>query len=289
MKPDSTSSPVRARIVLIALISLLPVALGCSGLFQNLGAKWVARQIGAEFNFDEAQNAATRASVERLIAAAPAALNSKVDMLVATADTALSKGFTEQKLRGMERQVDKVLDVVAGAIIDEASPILATLRDDQIDFAEARINERLDEAREELQEPKEDRLEKRADSFVGAVEDWAGDISSQQERSLRQFIAKLPDEGASRLAADERRVERMSALMRKHPSAEAIREGLWREWKGREDWGPSARPGTERWAEGREAILFVYGMLTPEQKAHASKHLHELHDKVKAFLGATSS
>ena len=202
MKPDSTSSPVRARLVLIALISVLPVALGCSGLFQNLGAKWVARQIGAEFNFDEAQNAATRASVERLIAAAPAALSSKVDMLVATADTALSKGVTEQKLRGMERQVDKVLDVVAGTIIDEISPIFATLRDDQIDFAEARINERLDEAREELQEPKEDRLEKRADSFVGAVEDWAGDISSQQERSLRQFIAKLPDEGASRLVAD---------------------------------------------------------------------------------------
>jgi len=279
----------RPRLAVALLIILVPLSLGCSGLLQNLGAKWVTRQIAAEFNMDDAQSAATRASVDRLIAAAPGALSSKVDMLVATVDAGISRGFTEKSLLGMERQVDKIVDVVAGAIIDEASPILATLRDDQIDFAEARINERLDEAREELEKPKEERLEKRQDAFVNAVEDWADDLTEQQDAALRKFIATLPDEGALRLRADEQRLERIGAVMRKHPGAPTIREALWKEWKGREQWGLESRTPAERRAEGRKAILYVYGLLDAEQRDHASEHLHELHDKVKAFLGVTGS
>lgn len=279
----------RLRLVACALVLLIPLSLGCSGLLQNLGAKWVTRQIAAEFDLDETQTAATRASVDRLIAAAPAALSTKVDMLVASVDAAIAKGFTEKDLMGMERQVDKIVDVVAGAIIDEAAPILATLRDDQIDFAEARIRERLDEAREEIEKPAEERLEKRQDAFVEAVEDWADDVTDEQEVRLRRFIARLPDEGALRLKADEERLERVAAVMRKHPGAEAIRDALWTEWKNREQWGLESRTPAERRAEGREAILFVYGMLDAQQKEHASEHLHELHRKVKAFLGVAGS
>lgn len=275
-----------------ALISLSIFVLwvgGCTGLLQNLGARWVTRQIATELNLDEAQTAATRASVDRLIAAAPEALDSKVDMLVATVDVAIAKGLTEKKLLGMERQVDDILDIAAGAIIDEASPILATLRDDQIDFVEARIQTRLDEAREDIEKPSEVRLDKRQDQFVDAVEDWAGSLSDRQVSALRAYVAGLPDESAVRLEADERRVERVSAVFRKHPGPEVIRETLWKEWKNREDWGPKARPPRVRRAEGREALLFVYGLLDSGQKDHASKHLHELHQKIESFFSAAGS
>jgi Family of unknown function (DUF6279) len=275
--------------VLIALSVLLWVALGCTGLLQNVGARWVTRQIATEFNLDEEQTAATRASVERVIAAAPAALGSKVDMLVATVDAAIAKGLTEKKLLGMERQVDSLLDVIAGGIIDEAAPILATLRNEQIDFVDARLQKRLDEARERLAKPKDERLEKRQDEFVDAVEDWAGDLSGAQEDAVRQYVAGLPDESGARLAADERRIETMRALFRTHPGPQVIRDALWKEWKSREDWGPHARPPQARRAEGRAALLFVYGLLDSEQKDHASQHLHELHEKAKAFLGAAGS
>jgi len=286
-----TSAPRRRskRPSIVALSVVLLVTVGCTGLLQNIGARWVTRQIAVEFNLDEAQTAATRAAVDRTIAAAPAALSSKVDMLVATVDAAIAKGLTEKKLLGMERQVDALLDIVAAGIIDEAAPIMATLRDDQIDFVEARIQKRLDEVREELAEPKEERLEKRQDEFVEAVEDWAGSLTDGQELSLRKFVAGLPDEGAARLAADERRVESMRAVFRKHPGEQAIRDAIWKEWKNREDWGPNARPPEARRAEGRQALLFVYGLLDAEQKDHASEHLHELHDKVKAFFGAAGS
>lgn len=289
MSPAPISERRRIRLAVVALVLLMPLLTACSGLMQNLGAKWVTRQIAVEFKLDDAQTAATRASVDRLIAAAPDALRSKVDMLVATVDAAIARGFTEKGLLGMERQVDKILDIVAGAIIDEASPILATLRDDQIDFAEVKMNERLEEAREKIDKPKEERLEKRQDAFVNAVEDWADDITDEQEALLRRYIATLPDEGALRLRADEERLERVTRLMRKHPGAEAVRDTLWKEWKNREQWGLESRTPGERRAEGRQAILYVYGMLDPEQKEHASEHLHELHDKVNAFLGVAGS
>lgn len=281
----SSLRPASRRVILPMLVALALLT-GCSGLFQNLGAKWVTRQIAGEFNLDDEQTAATRASVERLIAKAPEALGSRLDMLVATVDAAMAKGLTEDRLVVLEKQVDRIVDVVASAVIEEASPILATLRDDQIDFAEKRINERLDEARDELEEPTEKRLQKRQDAFVEAVEDWAGEISGAQEESLRSFVAGLPDEAAPRLAADEKRLERVATLMRSHPGAEAIRDGLWNEWKDRENWGPDARSPAERRAEGRKALVYVYDLLTPEQRDHASKHLHELHDRLKSFLGA---
>jgi hypothetical protein len=265
------------------------LAIGCTGLLQNVGARWVTRQVASELDLDEVQTAATRAAIDRLIAAAPAALSSKVDMLVATVDAAIAKGLTEKKLLGMERQVDRLLDVVAGGIIDEAAPILATLRDDQIDFVYARFQKRLEDARERLAKPKEERLEKRQDDFVESVEDWSGSLSDAQEDALRRYIARLPDESAAVLAADERRIEAMGALFRTHPGAQAIRNALWKEWKSREDWGPHARPPEARRAEGRQALLFVYGLLDATQKEHASVHLHELHDKIDGFFGATDS
>ena len=285
-----SASPRHAKQpALIALSIVLLVALGCTGLFQSIGARLVTRKIAAEFNLDEAQRAATRASVDRIIAAAPGALSTRVDMLVATVDSAIAKGLTEKKLIGMERQVDALLDIVAGGIIDEAAPIMATLRDEQIDFVEARIRTRLDEARERLAEPKETRLEKRQDDFVDAVEDWSDSLGDAQEHALRQFVAGLPDEAAARLATDERRIETVREVFRKHPDAQTIRDTLWSMWKNREDWGPQARPPEARRAEGRQALLFVYGLLDAEQKDHASKHLHELHDKLKSFLGAAGT
>ncbi|MDH3652724.1 MAG: DUF6279 family lipoprotein [Myxococcales bacterium] len=267
----------------------LVLATGCTGLLQNLGARWVTRQIAVEFNFDEAQTAATRASVDKLMAAAPVVLGTKIDMLVATVDVAIAKGLTEEKLLGMERQVDGLIDTVAGAIIDEAAPIMATLRDDQIDFVEKRIEKRLEEAREELARPHAERLQERQDQFVDAVEDWAGSLTDGQDTALRKYVANLPDEAAARLEADERRVARFSKLARTHPDAPTIRDAIWQEWQNREDWGPNARPPSARRAEGRQALLFVYGLLDSEQKDHASKHLHELHDKVKTFFGAAGS
>lgn len=271
------------------LVVVLLLAVGCTGLMQNIGARIVTRQLAEEFDLDDAQTEATRASVDRLIAKAPSLIGPPVDFIVAILDRGIAKGFTERDLIGVWRRADELLDEVVAHIIEEAAPILATLNEDQIDHAHARFEKRFEEVREKLAEPPEERLEKRQDAFVEAIEEWTGDLSFEQEKAFRAYVARFPDDAALQLAADQGRVAEIESVLRQRPGAPAIREALWKAWKERGDWGPEARTPAERRAQSRQTILYVYGSMNGKQKDHASRHLHELHDKVKRFLGMADS
>jgi len=274
---------------LACLAILLTLIVGCSGLMQNIGARIVTRRFADEFDLNEEQTEATRASIDRLIAKAPSVIGPRFDLIVATTDRAIAKGLTERDLIGVWRQVDKLLDEVAGHIIDEAAPILATLKDEQIDHAHVRFEKRFDEVREKLAEPADERLEKRQDAFVNGIEEWTGDLSADQEQALRAYVTRFPDDGALHLAADEGRIGEIEKVLRQHSGAPAVRDVLWKAWKEREDWGPDARTPAERRAQSRKTLLYIYGLMDATQKDHASQHLHELHKKVKSLLGIPDS
>ncbi len=283
----ATASRPRARSSgrLAALAVVVLLVGGCTGVLQNLGARWATNKIAGVFDLDEAQKAATRAAVDRAIADAPEVLGKRLDLLVATVDRALSKGLEEQNMRIIERQVDIMLDKAVAWIIDEAAPILATLRDDQIDHAERELDERLQETREELNAPPDERLESRQEKFVEAIEKWTGSLSDKQEDAIRAYVAAMPDEAADRLEADEKRLAYIADELRKHPGAPAIRELLWDAWKQREDWGPGTRSAEERRADGRKTLFFVYDLLDAEQRDHMSERLHEMHGMVEKLMG----
>jgi hypothetical protein len=220
--------------------------------------------------------------------AAPRVLGPGIDLLVATVDRAIAKGFDEVNTLVIEKQVDRLLDKGVGWILDEAAPILATLRDDQIDHAERSLDERLKETREELAKPADERSADRQEKFVEAIEEWAGSLSDAQEQALREYVAALPDEAAARLAADEKRLADIADTIRQHPGPSVVRQVLWDAWKKREDWGPNTRSPEERRAAGRETLFYVYGLLTAKQKDHMSERLHEIYTQVKSFLGAAA-
>jgi hypothetical protein len=237
---------------------------------------------------DEVQREATRAAVHRVMAAAPEVLGPRIDLLVATVDRAIVKGFDEQKMLVIEKQVDRLMDKGVGWIIDEVAPILATLRDEQIDHGERSLNERLTETREELGAPADERSEDRQDKFVDAIEEWTGSLSDAQEQALRSYVASMPDEAADRLAADEKRLADIADVLRQHPGSATVRQVLWDAWKNREDWGPNTRSPEERRADGRETLLYLYRLLNAKQKDHMSEHLHEMHAKIQSFLGTAA-
>ncbi len=282
--PATTS---RRRLVVVSLL-LASLVLGCSGLLQNIGARWVTRQIGEELDLDQDQREATRLAVHRVMTAAPRVLGPGIDLLVATVDRAIAKGFDEVNMLVIEKQVDRLLDKGVGWILDEAAPILATLRNDQIDHAERSLDERLKETREELARPPDERSADRQEKFVEAIEEWAGSLSDAQEQALRRYVAALPDEAAARLAADEKRLADIADTIRQHPGPSVVRQVLWDAWKKREDWGPNTRSPEERRAAGRETLFYVYRLLTAKQKDHMSEHLHEIYAQVKSFLGAAA-
>ncbi|MDH3656145.1 MAG: DUF6279 family lipoprotein, partial [Myxococcales bacterium] len=169
--------------------------------------------------------------------------------------------------------------------LDEAAPILATLRREQIDHAERELDERLQETRDELNAPEHERLQSRQEKFVEAIEEWSGRLSDSQENEIRSFVASMPDEAADRLRADEERLVEIAKRMREHPDAPAIRDLLWTAWTQREDWGPGTRSAEKRRADGRKTLLFVFDLLDAKQRDHISERLHDMHDMVKRVLG----
>lgn len=283
-RADRRRRPRRRRLVTLGLLAVV-VASGCTGVLQNLRARIVTNKISAVFDLDEAQETATRAAVDRVIAAAPEVLGSRLDLLVATVDRALSKGLSEQNMHIIERQIDVLLDKAVAWIIDEAAPILATLRDDQIDHAERELDERLQETRDELNAPEVERLESRQEKFVDAIDKWTGRLSDGQEDAIRAFVAAMPDEAADRLRADEQRLSSIADGLREHPGAPAIRHLLWNAWKQHEDWGAGTRSAEERRADGRKTMFFVYDQLDAKQRDHLSERLHEMYATVKRLLG----
>ncbi|MGB5349867.1 MAG: DUF6279 family lipoprotein [Polyangiales bacterium] len=267
------------------LVCGLALASGCTGVLQNLGARWVTGKIAAVFDFDDEQRRATRAAVDRTIASAPEVLGPRLDLLVATVDLALAKGMTEKKMLVIERQVDLLMDKAVSWVVDEAAPILATLNDEQIDHAERELDQRLEETRDELNAPADERLRSRQEKFVEAIEKWAGRLSDSQREAIRAFVASMPDEAPERLRADERRLADIAERMHEHPGAPAIRDLLWNAWSQREDWGPGTRSAEERRADGRKTLLFVFDLLDPNQRDHMSERLHEMYDMVRRVLG----
>ena len=283
-RPDPVSKG-RWRSVFFFLLAWLILATGCSGVLQNIGARWVTHKISAVFDLDQAQETATRAAVDRAIASAPEVLGPRLDLLVATVDRGLSKGLNEQNMLVIERQVDILMDKAVVWIVDEAAPILATLRDEQIDHAERELDERLQETRDELNAPEDERLRNRQEKFVDAIEKWSGRLSDAQETAIRAYVAAMPDEAADRLRADEQRLAEIADGLREHPGAPAIRDLLWNAWEQREDWGPGTRSAEARRADGRKTLFFVYDLLDAKQRDHMSERLHEMHGTVKRLLG----
>jgi hypothetical protein len=258
---------------------------GCTGILQSLGAKWATNKIADVFDMDDEQHGATRALVDRALAEAPELLGPRLDMLVATVDRALATGIDEKKMLVIERQIDLLMDKAVAWIIEEAAPILATLRDEQIDHAERELDERLQATRDELNAPPEERLATRQDKFVVAIEKWTGRLSDAQEGAIRAHVAAMPDEAADRLRADEQRLTHIAVELRKHQSVKSIRDLLWQAWKQREDWGPNTRSPDARRADGRKTLFFVYDLLDARQIDHMSERLHEMHATVNKLLG----
>ncbi|HET6417155.1 MAG TPA: DUF6279 family lipoprotein [Polyangiales bacterium] len=279
------SWPCRRRALRASLALCLVCVCACTGVLQNLGARWVTNKISGVFALDEAQQNATRAAVDRTIAVAPEILGPRLDFLVATVDRAIFKGMNEESILLIEKQVDILMDKALGWIIDEAAPILATLSDEQIAHAERELDNRLQGTRDELNAPEDERTSERQDKFVEAIENWTGRLSDDQERAIRLHVAAMPDEAADRLRADENRLGLIADGLRRHPGTPAIRNLLWDAWLQREDWGPGTRPPEARRADGRKTLLFVYQLLDAEQRDQMSERLHEMHRTAKRLMG----
>ncbi len=268
-------------------LTILPLLLlvGCSGAMQDFGKRLVVGRVADEFNLDREQRRATRASVDRLVEAAPELLGPRLEVIFEDAEAAITAGFPEGDLITIEDRMEAVADDAMAAIFDELAPLLATLRPEQVDHFAARAEERLAEAWEKRSGTPAERLAKRQETFIEEVEKWTGSLDDEQEQALHAVLEGLPDEGAIQLDLRETKTRELLQLLRDQPGEDRIRARLWEIWRSRDDWGTEARSRDARSAEGRELLRTIDGLIRPKQRAHMKKHLRSLHDRAKAFLG----
>lgn len=68
-EPMARAEHARRRLRRAARLAVIcAFATGCTGVLQNLGAKWATNKISSVFDFDDAQREATRGAVDRAIA-----------------------------------------------------------------------------------------------------------------------------------------------------------------------------------------------------------------------------
>jgi len=274
-----------APVLLGLVVVVAPSLAGCSGMAQRIGTRYVTRQLDDVFDLDDGQKDRIHASVQRLIDEVPTLVEPALSELVGAMDEALRDGATDAKLRAIETRGDALADRVAARVIVELGPLFASLSNAQIDHARAWVNDELEKGREELHVGEADRLERRQDAFVEAVETWAGDVSRTQEAELRTHVLHEPDEAAQLIAVSERRLAAFEATLRSHPGASAIQVELVRLWQMRDDLRPEGASAEARRARGRATLLFVDGLMTRSQRAHAREHLAEQYARFRRFLG----
>lgn len=282
---------MRILLLMRRILPLLPLLLlvGCSGAMQDFGKRLVVGRVADELDLDREQRHATRASVDRLVDRAPDLLGPRLEILFTDAAAAITDGFPEEDLISIGDRMEELADDTMAAVFEELAPLLATLRDAQIDHFAARAEERIDAAREKLTGTPAERLERRQEAFIDALEKWTGSLDDAQERALRDLVRDTPDDGAAELAAREAGTRRLLGVLRTHPGPAAIRDTLWEIWRTRNDWGPDSRAAAERSAEGRATLRVISELLRPEQRESMTEYLESLQDRARAFLGAPAT
>ncbi len=78
-------------------------------------------------------------------------------------------------------------------LLDDGARFLSTVDDKQLQYLEQSVRKDNERFVTRLQEPRKERLEKRATATVDWLEDWLGPLQEGQEQEIRRMSLALPD------------------------------------------------------------------------------------------------
>ena len=163
----------------------------------------------------------------------------------------------------------------ASSLIDDISPVLATLDASQIDELEKRMAAERDRVREErLGDGLAARAEQRGARTVKAIERWTGRLDDAQRALVRHVTARVPSrtEAWLRFSAGQERL--LLAALRDGAGADALARRLHAWWiddaERDEDFRRRSADALELWAE---LIVRLDATLTPGQRHKMVKKL----------------
>lgn len=170
--------------------------------------------------------------------------------------------------------------------VDEAAPLLATLRPDNFAALERKLAENNEKfAREFLAGDAAKQARARAKRLTGWFEDWLGSLTREQEALVAQFVQVQPELNRIRFEDRKRRQHEFVALLRAHqknPDLAARLRDYFVHWE--RDRGAEHRRMAREW-EDRLVTLIVDmdRTLAPKQRAHAVQRFARFADDARVL------
>jgi hypothetical protein len=193
---------------------------------------------------------------------------------------ALLGGAGDRVARGLSRDdvawaiaaVRERYRVLIEQAVDEAAPLVATLRPDNFGALERKLAENNEKfAREFLTGDAAKQARARAKRLTGWFEDWLGDLTPEQDALIAQFVQAQPEMDRVRFEDRKRRQHEFVALLRAYqmsPDLAARLRDYFVDWE--RDRSPEYRRMAREW-ENRLVTLIVDmdRTLNPGQRTHA--------------------
>lgn len=193
------------------------------------------------------------------------------------AKTRLEQGLRADDVHWFLEGIEQRYIVIVNRGADDAAAILLTITPRQLDFVRERweqLNQRF-VSDNRLDASVEEQRQASSQRFMNRFRDWFGDLSEEQERTIRAHVGKMEIIGPLRHQDRLRRQREFMRLMQSRADTGAFKEEL-RTWLIR--WNAGRSPEYQRaWTRRRDQtialLLAVERSLAPEQRAFATRRL----------------
>jgi len=261
----------------------------CSLTSTRLAGWYVTRQIDGYLDLTSEQKSRLRPEIDAEVDRARREVLPHWLNLLRWMREIIEQGPTDATVSAIQRRYDELLDDGVARLAPKFAPLLAELNDEQLAHFQGRLLEFVDKTLPEQKLAPEQRKQEQDEKMIEAIEKIAGDLDDVQIEKLLTRMHEAPDDRPLRYQNDRRRVFAFIKLLRTKPGAVAIEAELKRLWVTRFDALGSGFDLVSRRALQRKQMIALHGLLTPQQRAHASEHLTEQIVMLKRWILPASS
>ena len=212
-------------IVLLWILSITGILSGCSYtsfLYNN--APWFVREkVDDYFSITSNQEQQLDRDIELFFKWHRYQELPEYANLITTFNSQFSDGLTREELVLFFEEVAAARTRFAEASLDSASQFLASTNSKQLDHYDYEFQQTLNEDREKIKLPIEQRNEENFNELLDTLEDWFGGFSEKQQQQLRTISNEQPWNNSDWLKRREQRHEEFLEFMQGKPDEAAIR------------------------------------------------------------------
>ncbi len=139
----------------------------------------------------------------------------------------LRRGATRADVEWMVTTVGERYRALAAQAVDEAAPVLATLKPANLAALEKKLAAGNRKLAEELQGGElAAREAARSDAITDRLEEWLGSVSAEQRRLITRYVRAYPVDVALRMENRKARQRELVRVLKEEQGAPALRDGL---------------------------------------------------------------